>query len=105
MGLLSDAWAFAKSGHDNLSVALSLVERLRHEKEGARENHLGRECGADIYPVLVWEVIAARLADVSSTWYERNAIIGQLNEFIKVIIHFCHLLNTYTSYNSHYGYQ
>ncbi|KAK0503051.1 leucyl aminopeptidase [Armillaria luteobubalina] len=64
MGLVYDAMALSKAGLSKLSSALTLVDKLRNEKE-----------------FLIVDVIASNLSGLVSTWWEYPEIVGNLNAF------------------------
>lgn len=64
MGLVYDAMALSKAGLSKLSSALTLIDKLRNEKE-----------------FLILDVIASNLSGLVSTWWEYPEIVGNLNAF------------------------
>ncbi|KAK0197309.1 leucyl aminopeptidase [Armillaria mellea] len=64
MGLVYDAMALSKAGLSKLSSALTLVDKLRNEKE-----------------FLILDVIASNLSGLVSTWWEYPEIVSNLNAF------------------------
>ncbi|KAK2460553.1 hypothetical protein APHAL10511_007023 [Amanita phalloides] len=68
LGLVHDAMALSKAGLMQLSGALNLVSKLKHEKE-----------------YLVWSGIAENLSAIVSIWWEHADIVDKLNVFRRIL--------------------
>ncbi|KIL68636.1 hypothetical protein M378DRAFT_71638 [Amanita muscaria Koide BX008] len=68
LGLVHDAMALSKAGLAKLSSAMTLVDKLKHEKE-----------------YLVWSGISENVSALVSVWWEHPDIVERMNVFRRIL--------------------